>query len=81
MLEQGFGGAPVTRVLVERLVDIAAQFYAAILRGRSGGTYLAMVSNDGGIEIEEVARTKPQAISAGCTSTPSAACARTRLAA
>jgi succinyl-CoA synthetase beta subunit len=29
---------------------------------RSEGTYLAMVSNDGGIEIEEVARTKPQAI-------------------
>ena len=60
MLEQGFGGAPVTRVLVERLVDIAAQFYAAISLDRSEGTYLAMVSNDGGIEIEEVARTKPR---------------------
>jgi succinyl-CoA synthetase beta subunit len=52
----------VTRVLVERLVDIAAQFYAAISLDRSEGTYLAMVSNDGGIEIEEVARTKPEAI-------------------
>ena len=62
MLEQGFGGAPVTRVLVERLVDIAAQYYAAISLDRSAGTYLAMVSNDGGIEIEEVARTKPGAI-------------------
>jgi succinyl-CoA synthetase beta subunit len=62
MLEQGFGGAPVTRVLVERLVDIAAQYYAAISLDRSAGTYLAMVSNDGGIEIEEVARTKPDAI-------------------
>jgi len=62
MLEQGFGGATVTRVLVERLVDIAAQFYAAISLERSEGTYLAMVSNDGGIEIEEVARTKPEAI-------------------
>ena len=62
MLEQGFGGAPVTRVLVERLVDSAAQFYAAISLDRSEGTYLAMVSNDGGIEIEEVARTKPEAI-------------------
>jgi succinyl-CoA synthetase beta subunit len=49
-------------VLVERLVDIAAQFYAAISLDRSEGTYLAMVSNDGGIEIEEVARTKPEAI-------------------
>jgi len=49
-------------VLVERLVDIAAQYYAAISLDRSAGTYLAMVSNDGGIEIEEVARTKPDAI-------------------
>ncbi|HET7929421.1 MAG TPA: ADP-forming succinate--CoA ligase subunit beta, partial [Actinomycetota bacterium] len=62
MLEQGFGGATATRVLVERLVDIAAQFYAAISLDRGEGTYLAMVSNDGGIEIEEVARTKPEAI-------------------
>jgi len=62
MLEEGFGGATVTRVLVERLVDIAAQYYAAISLDRSAGTYLAMVSNDGGIEIEEVARTKPEAI-------------------
>src|SRR4029453_16465929 len=43
MREQGFGGATVTRVLVERLVDIAAQFYAAIFLDRSEGTYLAMV--------------------------------------
>ena len=62
MLEEGFGGATVTRVLVERLVDIAAQYYAAISLDRSAGTYLAMVSNDGGIEIEEVARMKPDAI-------------------
>jgi succinyl-CoA synthetase beta subunit len=62
MFEQGFGGLPVTRVLVERLVDIAAQFYAAISLDRGEGTFLAMVSNDGGIEIEEVARTKPEAI-------------------
>jgi succinyl-CoA synthetase beta subunit len=62
MLEEGFGGATVTRVLVERLVDIAAQYYAAISLDRSAGTYLAMVSNDGGVEIEEVARTKPEAI-------------------
>ena len=62
MFGQGFGGLPVTRVLVERLVDIAAQFYAAISLDRGEGTFLAMVSNDGGIEIEEVARTKPEAI-------------------
>ncbi len=62
MLEEGFKGTTVTRVLVERLVDIAAQFYAAISLDRSAGTYLAMVSNEGGVDIEEVARTKPDAI-------------------
>jgi succinyl-CoA synthetase beta subunit len=62
MLADGFKGTPVTRVLVERLVDIAAQYYAAISLDRSTGRYLAMVSNDGGVEIEEVARTKPDAI-------------------
>jgi succinyl-CoA synthetase beta subunit len=62
MLADGFGGAAVTHVLVERLVDIAAQYYSAISLDRSAGTYLAMVSNDGGIQIEEVARTKPDAI-------------------
>jgi succinyl-CoA synthetase beta subunit len=62
MLEEGFGGGPVTAVLVERLVDIGAQYYAAISLDRGAGTYLAMVSNAGGVDIEEVARTTPEAI-------------------
>jgi succinyl-CoA synthetase beta subunit len=62
MLEQGFGGKPVTAVLVERLVDIGAQYYAAISLDRGAGTYLAMVSNAGGVDIEEVARTSSEAI-------------------
>jgi succinyl-CoA synthetase beta subunit len=62
ILEGGFRGTPVTRVLVERLVDIAAQFYAAITLDRSSQRYLAMVSNEGGMDIEEIARTMPQAI-------------------
>ena len=62
MLAEGFKGTTVTRVLVEELVDIAAQFYAAISLDRSAGTYLAMVSNEGGVDIEEVARSTPDAI-------------------
>ena len=62
MLDEGFKGVAVTRVLVERLVDIAAQFYAAISLDRSAGTYLAMVANEGGVDIEAVARTRPDAI-------------------
>ena len=62
MLDEGFKGTKVTRVLVERLVDIAAQYYAAISMDRSVGKYLALVSNEGGVDIEETARTNPDAI-------------------
>ena len=62
ILSEGFRGTPVTRVLVERLVEIAEQFYAAITLDRSAQRYLAMVSSEGGIVIEEVARATPEAI-------------------
>ncbi|HEX6331518.1 MAG TPA: ADP-forming succinate--CoA ligase subunit beta [Actinomycetota bacterium] len=62
MFDSGFKGTRVTRVLVERLVDIAAQYYAAFSLDRSAGTYLAMVSNDGGVDIETVAKENPAAI-------------------
>jgi len=62
ILGEGFVGTPVTRVLVERLVDIADQLYAAITLDRSKKCYLAMVSAKGGIDIEEVAREEPGAI-------------------
>jgi succinyl-CoA synthetase beta subunit len=59
---EGFSGTPVTRVLVERLVEIAEQFYTAITLDRTTGRYLAMVSNSGGMDIEEIARSRPEAI-------------------
>jgi succinyl-CoA synthetase beta subunit len=62
LLEGGFNERPVTRVLVEQLVDIAGEFYCAITLDRSAGTYLAMVSNEGGVDIEEISRTSPHAI-------------------
>lgn len=62
MLEEGFRGTPVTRVLVERLVDIETQFYMAITLDRSSHRYLAMTSNEGGMEIEDIATEKPDAI-------------------
>ena len=62
MLDEGFLGTPVTRVLIERLVDIETQFYMAITLDRSSRRYLAMTSNEGGMEIEDIAREKPEAI-------------------
>jgi succinyl-CoA synthetase beta subunit len=62
MLEDGFQGTPVTRVLLERLVDIAREFYMAITLDRSEQRYVAMTSSEGGIDIEEVAERHPEAI-------------------
>ena len=62
MLSEGFKGMKVIRVLVEERLPIAREFYAAILLDRSTGTDLAMVAAEGGMDIEELARTKPEAI-------------------
>ena len=62
MLSEGFKGMKVTRVLVEERLPIAKELYAAILLDRSTGTDLAMVAAEGGMDIEELARTKPGAI-------------------
>jgi succinyl-CoA synthetase beta subunit len=62
MLAEGFKGMRVTRVLVEERVPIAREFYAAILLDRSTGTDLAMVTAEGGVDIEELAHTRPEAI-------------------
>jgi succinyl-CoA synthetase beta subunit len=62
MLSEGFRGMPVTRVLIERLVDIAEQFYVGITLDRTSQRYLAIVSADGGMDIERVAKEKPEAL-------------------
>jgi len=62
MLSQPFKDRPVTQVLVEEKLPIEREFYAAILLDRSVGTDLAMVTAEGGVDIEELARTSPHAI-------------------
>jgi succinyl-CoA synthetase beta subunit len=62
MLSQPFKGRRVTRVLVEERLPIEREFYAAILLDRWAGTDVAMVAAEGGIDIEELARTRPDAI-------------------
>ncbi|HEY7399447.1 MAG TPA: ADP-forming succinate--CoA ligase subunit beta [Actinomycetota bacterium] len=62
MLAEGFQGMPVTRVLIEERLAIASEFYAAMLLDRSTGKYLAMVTAEGGMDIEELARTRPEAL-------------------
>jgi succinyl-CoA synthetase beta subunit len=62
MLEEGFKDMPVTRVLLERLVDIQSELYMAITLDRTEKRYVAMTSSEGGVDIEEVADRTPEAI-------------------
>jgi len=55
-------GHTVRRVLVEEASEIAEEYYLALLHDRASKGFLAMASAEGGVEIEEVAKAKPQAI-------------------
>ncbi len=55
-------GHIVHSVLVAEASDIASEFYLSYLLDRAERTFTAICSVEGGMEIEEVAHTKPEAI-------------------
>ena len=55
-------GHTVHSVLVAADTDIAQEYYLSFLLDRADRTFLSMCSVEGGVEIEEVARTKPEAL-------------------
>jgi succinyl-CoA synthetase beta subunit len=55
-------GHVVKRVLVERAGDIKSEYYCSFLLDRSERKFLGMMSAKGGVDIEEVAETDPDAI-------------------
>ena len=55
-------GHTVHRVLVVPAVDIADEYYFSFLVDRANRAYLCIASVEGGVEIEEVARTNPDAV-------------------
>ncbi|MGH3873899.1 MAG: ADP-forming succinate--CoA ligase subunit beta [Pseudonocardiaceae bacterium] len=55
-------GHTVHRVLVTPASDIVAEYYLSLLLDRTNRTFLAMASVEGGMDIEEVAATKPEAL-------------------
>ncbi len=55
-------GSTVNKLLVEEKLNIAAQFYASVAIDRQAKTYAVLASNEGGIDIEEVAKATPQKI-------------------
>src|SRR5579863_1846115 len=55
-------GHVVHRLWVEHASDIAKEYYASFTLDRPAKLHLGMLSAEGGVEIEEVAQTNPDAI-------------------
>ncbi len=55
-------GHIVRKILVTPASDIAEEYYVSFLLDRANRTFLAMASVEGGMDIEEVAATKPEAL-------------------
>ncbi|KJK38763.1 succinyl-CoA synthetase subunit beta [Streptomyces variegatus] len=55
-------GHTVGTVMLAQPVDIAAEFYVSYVLDRAAGRFLAIASAEGGMDIEEVAATRPEAV-------------------
>src|SRR3954451_24015918 len=55
-------GHTVHRVLVDPGADIKEEYYVSFLLDRSNRTFLAMASYEGGVEIEQLAAERPDAL-------------------
>jgi succinyl-CoA synthetase beta subunit len=55
-------GHTVHSVLIAQAVDIAAEYYLSFLLDRANRTFLSICSVQGGMEIEEVAHSSPEAV-------------------
>ncbi|GGK11093.1 succinate--CoA ligase [ADP-forming] subunit beta 2 [Streptomyces camponoticapitis] len=55
-------GHTVVKVMLAQPVDIETEFYVSYVLDRAAGTFLAIASAEGGMEIEEVAATRPEAV-------------------
>ncbi|MGW7065488.1 ADP-forming succinate--CoA ligase subunit beta [Streptomyces sp. NPDC054855] len=55
-------GHTVHKVMVAQPVEIEAEFYVSYVLDRAAGRFLAIASAEGGMEIEEVAASRPEAV-------------------
>ncbi|MEU2585534.1 ADP-forming succinate--CoA ligase subunit beta [Streptomyces avermitilis] len=55
-------GHTVGKVMLAQPVDVEAEFYVSYVLDRAAGRFLAIASAEGGMEIEEVAATRPEAV-------------------
>ena len=62
ILELTIKGHPVRKVLVAKAAEIARELYLSVVLDRAARQPLVMLSAEGGVEIEEVAKTSPEKI-------------------
>ncbi|MET7512073.1 ADP-forming succinate--CoA ligase subunit beta [Streptomyces sp. NPDC005480] len=55
-------GHTVGKVMLAQPVDIGSEFYVSYVLDRAAGRFLAIASAEGGMDIEEVAATRPEAV-------------------
>ncbi|MGW7239546.1 ADP-forming succinate--CoA ligase subunit beta [Streptomyces sp. NPDC054804] len=55
-------GHTVGKVMLAQPVDIESEFYVSYVLDRAAGGFLAIASAEGGMEIEEVAANRPEAV-------------------
>jgi succinyl-CoA synthetase beta subunit len=55
-------GHTVGAVMLAQPVDIESEFYVSYVLDRAAGSFLAIASAEGGMEIEEVAAARPEAV-------------------
>ncbi|MEV7997223.1 ADP-forming succinate--CoA ligase subunit beta [Streptomyces sp. NPDC086077] len=55
-------GHTVGKVMLAQPVDIETEFYVSYVLDRAAGRFLAIASAEGGMDIEEVAATRPEAV-------------------
>jgi succinyl-CoA synthetase beta subunit len=62
ILGMNIKGSTVRRVLITQAADIAKEFYLGVIIDRGAKGITLMGSSEGGVEIEEVAKTNPEKI-------------------
>ncbi len=62
LLSKPLKGVQVERVLLERRLDIEKEYYLGIITDTDHARPLLMFSTEGGVDIEELARTRPGSI-------------------
>jgi len=61
-VQTGPEGIEVKKILIAAAVEIAHEYYVSITLDRNRGTPVVIASAEGGVEIEKVAKDKPEAI-------------------